>query len=111
MDFEHCKEILNLVEPDITPQEVVSENKVISAAERLTLTIRFLAASKSFVLLSFQFCISNRVMSYIIKNVCNTIVKYLVPLYLRVPSTEKNGYQIQRNLKVVGNTESNWSCR
>ena len=35
------KEILNLVEPDITPQEIIGGNKVISAAERLTLTLRF----------------------------------------------------------------------
>ena len=34
MDFEHFKEILNLIEPDITPQEIVGESEVISAAER-----------------------------------------------------------------------------
>ena len=28
-------------------------------------------------------------MSYILKEVCNTIVKYLVPLYLKVPSTKE----------------------
>ena len=42
MDFEHFKELLNLIESDITPQEIVSGNKVISATERLTLIIRFL---------------------------------------------------------------------
>ena len=43
MDFEHFKEILNLIEPGITPQEVVDGNKVSSAAESFILTIRFLA--------------------------------------------------------------------
>ena len=42
MDFEHFKELLNLIESDITPQEIVGGNKVISATKRLTLIIRFL---------------------------------------------------------------------
>ena len=53
MDFEHFKEILNLIEPDIFPQEVVSGNKVVLAADRLTLRIRFLATSESFGSLSY----------------------------------------------------------
>ena len=36
-------EILRLVEPDITHRQVTGGHKVISAAERLTLTIGFLA--------------------------------------------------------------------
>ena len=87
MNFEHFKEIINLIELDIMPQEIVGGNKVISAAERLT--IRFLALGESFGLLSFQFRISNRAVSYAIKSVCNALVKYLVPLYLRVKSTKE----------------------
>ena len=36
MGFKHFNEILNLIAPDITPQEIISGNKVISVAERLT---------------------------------------------------------------------------
>ena len=39
MDFEYYKEVLILVEPDITPQEIVGENKVISTAENSSLAI------------------------------------------------------------------------
>ena len=39
MDFEHFKELLNLIESDITPKEIAGGNKVISATERLTLII------------------------------------------------------------------------
>ena len=40
MDFKHFNEILNLIAPDITPQEIIGENKVISAAfERLNIQI------------------------------------------------------------------------
>ena len=88
MDFKHFNEILNLIASDITPQEIKGGNKVISAAERLTVTLRFLATGKTFQSLSFQFRISDRAISYIVKEVCNAIVKYLIPLYLKGPSTE-----------------------
>ena len=81
MDFEHFKEILNLIEPDITAQEIIGGNNFL-AAERFTLRIRFLAMGESFGSLSFEFCISNQAISYIIRCVCNAIVKYLLPLYL-----------------------------
>ena len=94
MDFKHFNEILNLIAPDITPQEIIGGNKVISAAERLTVTLRFLATGKTFQSLSFQFRISDRAISYIVKEVCNAIVKYLVPLYLKGPSTEQEWLSI-----------------
>ena len=43
MDFKHFNKISNLTAPNITPQEVIGGNKVISAAEHLTVTLRFLA--------------------------------------------------------------------
>ena len=51
--FEHFKEILNLTKLDITPQEIVGGNKVVSAAESLTLIIQLLATRESSGLLSF----------------------------------------------------------
>ena len=89
MDYKYFKEILNLIEPGITPQEIIGGNKVISAAERLILSLRFLATGDTFQSMSFQFRISDRTISYIVKDVCDAIVKYLVPLYLKVPSSEE----------------------
>ena len=90
LDFEHVKEILPLIEPDTSLQEIVGGNKLISTAERLSLTIQFLVTGESLGSLSLRLCISNQQMiSYIIKSVCNAIVKYLVLLYLRVPSAEE----------------------
>ena len=85
MDFKHFNEILNLIAPDITPQEIIGGNKVISAAEHLTVTLSFLATGETVQSLSFQFRISDRAIYYIVKEVCNAIVKYLVPFYLKVP--------------------------
>ena len=89
IDFKHFNEILNLITPDIMSQEIIGGNKVTSAAERLTVTFRFLASGKTFQSLSLQFRISDRAISYIVKEVCNAIVKYKFPLYLKVPSTEE----------------------
>ena len=99
MDFKHFNKILNLIAPDITSQKIIGGNKVISAAERLTVTLKFLATYKAFQALSFQFRISDRAISYIVKEVCNTIVKYLVPLYLKVPSTEAEWLSIAEKLE------------
>ena len=76
------------------PRELIGGSKIISAAEHLTVTLRFLATGEMFQSLSFQFRISDRAISYIVKEVCNTILKYLVPLYLKVPSTEEEWLSI-----------------
>ena len=94
MDLKHFNKILNLIAPDITSQEIIGGNKVISAAEHLTVTLSFLATGETVQSLSFQFRISDRAIYYIVKEVCNAIVKYLVPLYLKVPSTEEEWLSI-----------------
>ena len=102
MNFKHFNKILNLIAPDITPQEIIGGNKVISDAGPLTVTLRFLATGETFQSLTFQFHISDRAIPYIVKEVCNTIVKYLVPLYLKVPSTE------EECLSIVEKFETRW---
>ena len=72
----------------IDPQNTEVGNKVISAEEHLILILQFLATDECFRSLSFQIRISSRTMPYTIKSVCNTIVKYLISLYLRVSSKE-----------------------
>ena len=69
--------------------ETIDGNKVISAAERLTVTLKSLANGEMLQSLSFQFRISDRAISCIVKEVCNAIMKNPVPLYLKVLSTEE----------------------
>ena len=75
MTHEDFVKILELIEPDITRCQVTGGHKVISAAERLTLTIRFLATGETYRSLSFQFCISKSAISYIVNEVCQAIEK------------------------------------
>ena len=47
MNHEDFKEIMKAIEPDITQRQVMGGHKVIVAAERLTLTIQFLATGET----------------------------------------------------------------
>ena len=97
-DTEGFKELtkvdLKLIAPNFKPQEIIGGNKVISAAERLTVALMFLATGETFQSLSFQFRISDQAISYIVKAVCKAIVKYPVPFYLKVPSAEEEWFSI-----------------
>ena len=99
MDFKYFVKISDLISPDIAPQEIIGGNKVISAAERLTVTLRFLATGEKFHSLSFQFGIFYRAIPYIVKKVCNAILKYLVPFYLKVSSTEEEWLSIAKKVE------------
>ena len=60
MDYVQFKEILAAIEPQITKVQVQSGHKVIRPAERLALTLRYLATGESFSSLHFQFRITRR---------------------------------------------------
>jgi len=90
MKFEDFTAILREIVADITPRQVPKGgHKVISAAERLTLTLRFLATGETFRSLSFQFRISRAAISYIVKEVCQAIEKRLGPKFLALPSSQE----------------------
>ena len=89
MTHEDFVKILELIEPDITRCQVTGGYKVISAAERLTLTIRFLATGETYRSLSFQFRISKSAISYIVNEVCQARDKNIGSLYLKFPSTHE----------------------
>lgn len=73
MDYEQFKEILAATEPQITKVQVQGGHKVIRPAERLALTLRYLATGESFSSLHFQFRISKAAVSYIVQEVCHAI--------------------------------------
>ena len=65
MNHEDFKRLLKAIEPDITPRQVMGGHKVIAAAERLTVTLRFLATGETYRSLSFQFRISRAAWKHI----------------------------------------------
>ena len=77
--------LLSNIEADITPKQVLGGHKVISATDRLTLTIRFLATGQMYRSLSYQFRISVAAISYIVQEVCDAIVRNIGKTFLKVP--------------------------
>ncbi|XP_057308066.1 uncharacterized protein LOC130645955 [Hydractinia symbiolongicarpus] len=89
MTYESFKEILAFIEPYITLKEsgVMGAHQTISAAQRLVLTIRFLATGETYKSLSFQFRVSERALSYIVDEVTKTITEYIGKEYMKIPSS------------------------
>ena len=95
MDYDCFKHILQLIEPYITPQNSgVSGQRVVTAAENLVLTIRFLATGGTFSSLNLQFRISDRAISNIVDSVSKAIVSYIGKEYIKVPSCSREWLQI-----------------
>lgn len=97
MSYED-KQLLNSIEQRSTPHQVNVGNNVITAPERLALTLRFVATGESFKSLSFQFCISNGTISYIVKKVCDAFIKIPSPVYLKHLLQQMNGIKLLVNL-------------
>lgn len=98
MSYEDFKQLLNNIEQHSTPHQVNVGNKVITAPERLALTLRFVATGESFKSLSFQFCKSNGTISYIVKKVCDAFIKIPSPVYLKHLLQQMNGIKLLVNL-------------
>ena len=94
MSHEEFLYILRSIEKDITPNQVLGGNEVICPKARLTMTIRFLASGETYRSLSFQFRMSRGAISYIVKDVCNAIIKNLSPVFLKVPSSQEEWLEI-----------------
>ena len=85
---------LGFIEPYITPKQSTIRTKIVSLAERLVLTIRFLATGETFRSLHFQCRIGERAISYIIEEVTETIVRYLGKEHIKTPSNSEEWLKI-----------------
>ena len=104
MNREDFEKILKAIEPDVSPRQVMGGHKVIAAAERLTLTIRFLTTGETYQSLNFQFCISRAVIAYIADEVCKAIEKILGQFALKSLHHRKSDWQSPQNSRSNGIT-------
>ena len=63
------------------------------------LGLPYLASSKSFCSLEFQFNISSRSISRIVTDVCSMIFEQLEPNYLRLPQRQKSWLEIPQKIE------------
>ena len=87
MSYADFSFILNQIEVDIAPKQVLGGRKDISPKARLVLTLRFLVTGEMYRSLCFLFRISRAAISYTINDVCKAIAMHLGKMYLKVPST------------------------
>eukprot|EP00795_Rhopilema_esculentum_P011068 gene11068-19929_t len=87
-------EKLGATEKDITPYQVSGGNTVISPKAQLVITLRFLATGETIRSMSFQFRVSRAAIFYIVKDVCQAIIKNMRPFFLALPSSAENWVNI-----------------
>ena len=101
-DYSTFCTILNYIERDITPKELMSGIKVIRAPERLALCIRYFATGETFRSLSFQFRVSRQSISNIVLQVSKAIISNMGN-YISLPQDE-NAW-----LKIASEFEDQWN--
>ena len=97
--FEH---LLSLVGPLITKKETAMRQPI-SAAERLTLTIHYLAYGDSQQSVSFSYRIAKSTVSTIIRDTCNAIWEALQGTYLKAPKSQAEWKEIAKQFMDVWN--------
>ncbi|KAL8567149.1 hypothetical protein ACOMHN_033051 [Nucella lapillus] len=86
MDPAHFQSLLTAVEPLLQKQETNMRDSI-SPAERLAVTLRFLATGDSYQSLCFMYRIGRTTLGKIIPETCTAIVTALKDKYMKVPST------------------------
>ena len=96
MSYGDFKEIPSKTEK--ASHQTAGGHKVITTNEQSVVMLPFLAAGESFASLNFQFKISDNRISYVVLEVFDTIMKVLVPSFLKTPSSEFENYWKFRNI-------------
>ncbi|XP_070179218.1 sugar-phosphatase AraL-like isoform X3 [Littorina saxatilis] len=98
MDPASFHRLLELVEPLLRKQETIMRQSI-SAAERLAVTLRFLASGDSYQSLRFLFRIGRTTLGEIIPEVCRALVTALKDEYLKVPKTTQEWEEVASAFK------------
>ena len=98
MSKERFNHLWSLIREDI-PKKDTPMRKVISAEERLVITLRYLSAGLSHRSLSFSFRVGRTTVSSILTDVCQAIYRVLQPVYMNTPCTEDEWRHIASDLE------------
>ena len=94
MSPERFENLLRLVAPHITKS--YRGREPISASERLTITLRYLASGESQQSLSFNFRVGRTTVNSIIRETCKAIWWALSDLYLKAPQNQQDWKKISQ---------------
>ncbi|KAG0727931.1 putative nuclease HARBI1 [Chionoecetes opilio] len=96
LDKDQYHKLLQLVTPLIAKKDT-RMRKAVTAGERLTLTLRYLATGESHASLGCQFRISHNLISSIIPSVCRAIYQVLKQQFLRFPTNQSEWQEVANN--------------
>lgn len=102
MSPERFDHLLSLVSPCLANRSNRAR-EVISHAERLAVTLRYLATGDSQQSQSFNFRLGRATVSNMVKEVCQAIWIALKPIYLRTPQTPAEWQQLSRRFMDLWN--------
>ncbi|CAH2010535.1 unnamed protein product [Acanthoscelides obtectus] len=95
MDENTYLKLLAMVTPMITRMDTIMRNSI-SAHERLSVTLRFLATGRSYEDLKFSSIISPQALGKIIPETCEALYKVLRKGYLKFPTSEEEWKEIAK---------------
>ena len=102
MSAETFEQLLTMVGPIISKKDTCMR-EVIGAAERLSLTIHYLAEGASQQSMSFQYRIGRSTISGIIHETCQAIWEALHEVYLKPPSNKNDWKEISKEFEELWN--------
>jgi hypothetical protein len=93
MDVATYMKLLSLVTPETQKSDTVMRN-VIIPLERLTETLRFLAAGRSYKDMEFSTVISKQSLSKIVPETCHALYNVLKEKYMKISGTHKTNISV-----------------
>ena len=100
MSPERFDHLLSLVSPLITKNDT-NFRKSITPAERLAVTLRFLASGDSQISLHYLFRVSRKSVSRIISETCAAIHQVLAPICMRPPTSAEEWTKISEDFQEI----------
>lgn len=102
MDDVIFKELLSSIEDTIKKQNTQFRQSI-SAEKRLAITLRYLASGNTYRDLMFATRIHESTISLIVPEVCEAIVKTLMPEYIKMPATVSEWKKVTKGFETLWN--------
>ncbi|XP_068102756.1 putative nuclease HARBI1 [Hyperolius riggenbachi] len=102
MSDANFHELLERIGPKITKQDTVMRT-AITAEQRLSVTLRYLATGRSYADLKFTAAISPQALGRIIPETCAAIVSELMPEYVKFPQDASEWQAVAHDFHMIWN--------
>ncbi|KAK4314364.1 hypothetical protein Pmani_006866 [Petrolisthes manimaculis] len=91
-----------MIQPSICKTDT-RMTKAVTPQERLAITLRYLATGETQTSLSYQFRVSQNLISLIIPETCSAIYEALQPIYMRIPRSQEEWRKVSQDFHNLWN--------